>query len=159
MEAAFPKLRTGAYDKTSEMDPGYNCIAWAAGDTTRFWWPRPERPYYWPDGLPRVATRQNFIDAFSTLGYSPSDSLDASIEQGLEKIALFEDTSGKPTHAARQLATGAWTSKLGVDIDIEHQDVAGVEGNAYGTLAVILVRKAEMRDLLTLRGSTAVATP
>ena len=31
------------------------------------------------------------------------------LEPGFEKIALYADNSGKPTHAARQLDNGRWT--------------------------------------------------
>jgi hypothetical protein len=66
-----------------------------------------------------------------------------SLEVGIEKVALFENASGKPTHAARQLRSGAWTSKLGKNIDIEHLDADDVEGPLYGSLAVVLVRKED----------------
>lgn len=136
---SFPNLTTGSYKKTSEFDVTYNCIAWAAEDSTRWWWPLPQKPYYWP--IPQMGvTRQNFIDAFATLGYIVANALDPSLQSDLEKVALFEDSAGKPTHAARQLPSGTWTSKLGKEIDIEHIAVAGVEGPEYGTVAVILVR-------------------
>ena len=42
-----------------------------------------------------------------------------ALELGTEKIALFAD-DGIFTHVARQLPNGRWTSKLGNDVDIEH---------------------------------------
>ncbi|MCI0364369.1 MAG: hypothetical protein L0219_10830 [Phycisphaerales bacterium] len=45
--------------------------------------------------------------------------MNIELEPGLEKVALFAD-SFYYTHAARQLPTGPWTSKLGKAEDIEH---------------------------------------
>ncbi|MCI0637958.1 MAG: hypothetical protein L0Y72_23715 [Gemmataceae bacterium] len=42
-----------------------------------------------------------------------------------------------PTHAARQLPTGRWSSKLGPSEDIEH-DLHALEGEIYGTIALKL---------------------
>jgi len=33
LEADFPKLQSGRYDITSDEDVGYNCVAWAVGDS------------------------------------------------------------------------------------------------------------------------------
>jgi len=63
-----------------------------------------------------------------------------SIEDGWEKIAIFADEQGEPLHAARQLPSGRWTSKLGADVDIEH-DLAALEGDLYGKVACFLKRR------------------
>jgi hypothetical protein len=60
------------------------------------------------------------------------------LEPGLEKIAIFAK-GGRPTHAARQLGSGRWTSKLGRAEDIEH-DLRALEGEAYGAVAFFLQR-------------------
>jgi hypothetical protein len=78
-----------------------------------------------------------FIKAFGTLGFIPCD--DPYMEQGYEKVALYVDHDGKPTHAARQLPNGRWTSKLGKIEDIEHE-LEGVTGSVYGSVAQILKR-------------------
>jgi len=59
-----------------------------------------------------------FIGAFETLVFSLCQ--EAEYEIGFEKIAIHVDSKGKPTHAARQLISGLWTSKLGEFVDIEH---------------------------------------
>jgi hypothetical protein len=61
------------------------------------------------------------------------------METGWEKVALFAHEDGTPTHAARQLASGRWTSKLGELEDIEHE-LEAVEGAAYGSVVVYLKR-------------------
>jgi hypothetical protein len=116
LEQFFPHLRTETYAVTSPKDAEYNCIAWAAWDTERWWWPAPD--YYWPPGLPVEETLETFIQVFAMSGFMPCEG--AELEPGFEKIALYADNSGKPTHAARQLDNGRWTNKLGVLEDIEH---------------------------------------
>lgn len=97
----------------------YNCIAWAADDTTRWWWPGPEEISYWPPNVSRIETLEAFVEAFATLGYKPCDN--DLLEPEFEKIAIFVDSKGEPTHAARQLPNGKWTSKLGRLEDVEHE--------------------------------------
>jgi hypothetical protein len=41
------------------------------------------------------------------------------VRVGWQTIALYS-ADGELTHAARRLDNGRWTSKLGPDIDIEH---------------------------------------
>ena len=116
LEAGFPGLKRTKHDVTSEASVEYNCIAWAAGDTGKAWWPSnyqpyPSRQYYWPRELPRICTLENFIAAFRLLGYSVCKSFKREIR--FEKVAIYVNGLGKPTHMARQLETGKWTSKLG----------------------------------------------
>jgi hypothetical protein len=140
LHKAFPKLKPGNHSFTSPFDPRYNCIAWAAGDTQRFWWPVQGSPYYWPPGICREVRRECFIDAFKTLGYEVLPDADTTLNSQVEKVALYEKPNGEPTHAARQLPTGEWTSKLGLHVDISHSEVTDVEGPAYGTVSTILFR-------------------
>ncbi len=142
IEDCFPDLTQSGYGVTSPATPRYNCIAWAAGDTRKWWWPDPSPFAYWPANIPRENTLQRFVEAFQTLGYEPCDS--SELEANVEKIAIFADEDGSPTHAARQLETGAWTSKLGREEDIEHQELAGLEGQDYGHVVQIMRRPAKM---------------
>lgn len=137
LESVFPQLSRSAYSITSPPTPEYNCIAWAAGDTERWWWPVAGSYAYWPSNVPVQETLDAFIQTFVTLGFMPCD--DSQTEQGYEKVALYVDLNGKPTHAARQLPQGRWTSKLGQGQDIEH-DLDGLTGSVYGSVAQILKR-------------------
>ena len=138
IKALFPRLGTTSFRVTSRRDPVYNCIAWAAGVTNDWWWPL-ENPAeaYWPDGVPRVRTFEAFRAVFATLGYvvCPGDNW----EPGFEKVALFADADGQPTHAAPQLTSGSWTSKLGKAEDIEH-DLHDLEGDLYGSVVLLMKR-------------------
>jgi hypothetical protein len=84
-----------------------------------------------------VETLAAFMAVFSLLGYELCET--AAPEPGYEKIALFADSSGTPTHAARQLPDGRWTSKLGNLEDIEH-DLDDLSGKLYGRVAQLMRR-------------------
>ncbi len=110
----------------------------AAGDTQQWWWPELDvENGYWPNGVAPSVALPAFIAAFATLGYVPCDQ--EVYEPGFEKLALFAGPDGTPTHGARQLPTGRWTSKLGKLEDIEHElhDLTGTE---YGSVVQILKR-------------------
>lgn len=137
LRPAFPRLSLANCRLTSPADDGYNCIAWAAENSERWWWPDPLHQSYWPAAVPRVVTLDAFVQAFSSLGYNQHS--DGALEPGLQKLAIFANAEGKPTHAARQLPDGWWASKLGSQIDIEHE-LAAVDGPAYGTAVIMLAR-------------------
>ena len=82
------------------------------------------------------------MEAFRVLGYEECD--DGSLEDEYQKIALYADDSGTPTHAARQLADGAWTSKLGELADIVHATVDDVNGPLYGAPVQFMRRPTGM---------------
>lgn len=137
IEAAFPRLKKSDYRITSPIDNSYNCVAWAANDTTRFWWPDANGQYFWPADTPRECTLSAFIRAYGKLGFGKCPKADP--ETGFEKIAIFAGVDGSPTHAARQLPSGRWTSKLGRNVDIEHT-LHDLAGDTYGTVVMILKR-------------------
>lgn len=138
LQALFPGLQSLPFRVTSPADHKYNCIAWAANESSDWWWPTGDaRPIVWPPAVACELTLDAFTAAFLTLGYA--GGADESFEPGMEKVALFADPSGTPTHAARQLASGRWTSKLGQAEDIEHE-LRALEGEIYGAVALILKR-------------------
>ena len=141
LEVLFPGLRGTDYRVTSPPDRKYNCIAWAAGDLRRWWWPDPppdDEGYHWPHGVGNEETVVAFVAAFAALGYEPC--AEEGPAAGWEKVALYATADGVPTHAARQLAGGRWTSKLGRAEDIEHE-LRTLEGADYGKVVRILRRR------------------
>jgi hypothetical protein len=140
IELSFPLITAEGYQIRSEETPQYNCIAWAVGDSDRWWWPVSfaSGGYYWPEGVLKESSVNSFKDAFATIGYIQCETGD--LEGGFEKIALYVDESGTTTHAARQLPSGAWTSKLGKLKDIEHVTLRALEQSIYG-VAVYFFRK------------------
>jgi len=141
IRALFPRLKQAPFYITSEFNPFYNCIAFAAEDTGRWWWPvdypGQTTKAYWPAGVDKKIDLPSFIAAFATLGYVLCG--DGKPERGFVKVALFADANGIPKHAARQLPTGKWTSKLGVHEDISHI-LHTVEGKDYGNVVQFLKR-------------------
>jgi hypothetical protein len=131
----FPNLTTANYSITSDPSAEYNCIAWAAGDQEKWWWPHEDS--YWPDGVPREETLAAFIQAYALRGYSPC--IESAVEVGFEKIAIYANAEG-PQHAARQLEDGSWTSKLGRDEDITHNSLVALECQWYGRAVLFMKR-------------------
>ena len=126
---------------TSQATPIYNCISWSVGEEFRWWWPDGMLIGYWPAGVTREETFSAFLEAYATLGFKLC--YDGSLEPGLEKLVLFgTGKSGQetPTHAALQLASGEWTSKLGVCEDISHQKPEDLTGPCYGRVVCYLSR-------------------
>ena len=113
LEAAFPNLAAEGYEVTSPASRKYNCISWAAGDTSQKWdcTTLPMVGYYWPPGATVGEGIDALVSAFKTQRYEVCD--DGSSQQGFEKVALFADTAGEWTHAAKQLADVRWSSSLG----------------------------------------------
>jgi hypothetical protein len=121
-ENEFPRFRKEEYRVTSPADWKYNCIAYAAGECAAPWWPSDAETegVFWPPEAPREETMDAFVTAFKTKGYCPIDDMNTGVEAGYEKIVIYVDAEGTPSHAARQLDSGAWTSKLGTCEDISH---------------------------------------
>ena len=129
LDSQFPNLVDLSGKKTSEATEAYNCIAWAFGDDQRKWWP--SKLGFWPRKLTGKSCLEEFLALFRTQGWEKTQ--DQSVEFGFLKIALYANTqqSPDPTHAARQLPNGKWTSKLGDYIDLSH-DLNDLNGPAYG---------------------------
>src|SRR5437868_47399 len=125
IEASFPDLKSAGYRITSPATPAYNCFAWAGNDTRRWWQPVTLQGFYWPKEIPQELTLENLTAVYKRLGYSPYSTAD--FESGLEKLAIYAEADGLPTHAARQLGPGKWTSKLGELEDVEHASLECLE--------------------------------
>jgi hypothetical protein len=135
----FPKLTKNNHTVTSPADTSYNCIAWAACETNRVWWPDQWGIGYWPRTVRREETLKAFELAYRALGYRKCEN--GELERGFEKVAIFVDGTGAPTHAARQLPSGRWTSKCGGSVDIEHE-LDAVGGGLYGEVALFMQRRS-----------------
>jgi hypothetical protein len=137
IELLFPRLSGVGYRVTSAPDDVYNCVAWAVGTRDNWWWPGDPDRTYWPDILPRERTIAAFRQLFEMLGYD--ECIGDGLDPAFEKVAVFANALGKPTHAARQLTTGRWTSKLGESEDIEH-GLRDLEGDVYGVVVLVMRR-------------------
>ena len=138
-KTCFPLLDDSNHRLTSPSTSDYNCIAWAAEEDDRWWWPSPIGLGYWPPSVPRVESCDAFLRAFETLGYVQCDN--SELEDGFVKVALYVSDAGKPTHMARQLTDGTWTSKLGQSNDINHITAEVISGPAYGNVGFFLKKE------------------
>jgi hypothetical protein len=130
----FPRLTSTNYRVTSPATSDYNCVAWAAGDTLHWWQPG----VYWPISLTQVEFNiAALLNAFKYLGFELCSG--GELEAGFDKIAVYGDSQFY-THAALQLPTGKWTSKLGAGEDIEHDTPEDVADGAYGPVVQFLRR-------------------
>lgn len=135
--ARFPNLTASNHTETSPATPRYNCVAWAAEDTDHWWQPGTFwLPTDWPGNDYGLAALET---AFRELGYEDAGG-DDSLDPGYLKVALY-GSGFLYTHAARQLATGKWTSKLGKGVDIEHDTPAVVAGGLYGDVVQVMKRR------------------
>lgn len=134
LDSAFPRLTADNHRAASPPTVEYNCIAWAAKDTERWWQPGTHWPIAAPPGEWGIAVLEGALRA---LGYEPCDT--DRLEVGFEKVALFGDALFY-THAARQLPDGTWTSKLGKAEDIEHDTPEDVAGGIYGEVVQYMQR-------------------
>ncbi len=133
LEGAFPGLAADVYIGSSPKTQAYNCVAWAAGDTSRWW----EPGIYWPG--PAGDDLAALVGIFVVLGYASCTGDEP--EAGQEKVALYADDQGNWSHAARQLPNGWWTSKLGPDEDIVHRTPLALVGDLYGHFQAIMKRE------------------
>lgn len=131
----FPNLSPGNHRDTGLADGKCNCIAWAAGIDNDWWDPATNR--YWPANAPRDYKVTSLIVAFESVGYAVC--ADGALEDGVEKVAIFAD-GPEYMHAARQLQTGKWTSKMGPDEQIEHDTPNDLAGPAYGDVTTYMKR-------------------
>lgn len=140
--ADFPNLTPVNHRVTSPATAAYNCIAWAAHDTARWWQPG----VYWPEPIdPFDCGLEVLRRAFRLLGYE--DCPDGTLEAGYEKVALYGE-SALYTHAARQLPSGRWTSKLGACEDIEHDRPKDVADGVYGPVCGFMRRAVSLGALV-----------
>lgn len=140
LEEWFPNLAQTEYKITSPRTYDYNCIAWALEEDDRWWSPISDE-YYWLEGAPKEWTLDTVIQTLEMLGYELCNN--PYPEPEFQKIAIYTLSDGEPTHIARQLPSGRWTSKLGDWEDIEHE-LEGIAGEKYGFVRQILKRRIQV---------------
>jgi hypothetical protein len=144
-KARFPLLTDDNFAVTSPKANTYNCIAWTAGDDTRWW--SPNYDYHWPQRpIPpgALALREATLTSlFAYLGYEVC--ADGAYEAHYDKVVLYSKVglNGQKqiTHAAKQLDANWWSSKLGKGYDIRHRRPEDVNSPGYGSPYMYMRRR------------------
>ena len=132
---AFPNLASEGFEIVDEPSPWYNCIAYAAGDTSKWWWP--DGINYWPPWATLTTKIESLQEVFAGKGYEQCE--DSGTEAGYQKVALYE-ADNKMQHAAVQMPNGRWRSKMGRGPLIEHRTPESLSGGIYGEPTVFMRR-------------------
>jgi hypothetical protein len=130
---AFPHLGR-EFQVLGPATMNYNCIAWAVGVTNQWVWPIK------PGKEPSVA---DFDVLFGKHGYRRVKGLNFDLKTGTQKIVLYGKRKGQtwePTHVARQLFDGSWSSKLGNLPLVRHLEPSDLDGGVYGVPIAVYVR-------------------
>ena len=136
---AFPNLASEGFDIVDEPSDRYNCIAYAAGDISQWWWP--DGVNYWPPWATLTTRIESLIEAFAGKGYERCN--DYEVEDGYHKVALYE-AQGQMRHAAAQMPNGRWRSKMGRGPVIEHHSPDSLSGGPYGNPTIIMRRETSV---------------
>lgn len=144
----LPQLRCQRFEVKSASTKGYNCVAYAAGDDTRWWEPilAPDPSgeklggYYWPKDpeIPAWFSVTAIEQIFLKCGYNVCS--DASRVAGAEKVAIYGTDATNATHVAKQRLDGVWISKMGSYADIEHGLPNSIEGGTIGQIQRFMIR-------------------
>jgi len=133
---AFPNLSEEGIEIVGRPSELYNCIAYAAGDTTGWWWP--DGIAYWPPWATLDNRMESLKEVFT--GFEYEQCADGYSEDGYEKVALYEMQGGF-AHAALQMPNGRWRSKMGEGPVIEHHSPESLSGGMYGEATVYMRRR------------------
>lgn len=136
---AFPKLSSEEFEIVERASERYNCIAYAAGDTSK-WWDH-NRNHYWPAHAARSSSIESLKEVFVGLGFEQCH--DSRAEEGYQKVALYEK-QGVWKHAAIQTPSGRWRSKMGKGPVIEHRSPESLSDGQYGNVSFYMRRVVSM---------------
>ena len=135
LEEEFPRLSSEGFETIGQESERYNCIAYAAGDTTDWWWP--DGINHWPSWATVDNKMESLKEVFAGLDYEQCD--DSGLQAGHEKVALYE-VHGRFEHAALQTPNGRWRSKMGQGPLIEHLSPESLAGGTYGNPTIYMRR-------------------
>ena len=135
----FPNLYSEGFQTVAGPSGQYNCVGYAAEDTTRWWWP--DGINYWPTTAVQSDSTESFREMFATLGYEVCE--DSNVQAEYLKIALYE-AQGEFQHVAIQMPNGRWRSKMGRGPLIEHSNPDSLSGGPYGNPVTYMRRPASV---------------
>jgi hypothetical protein len=149
IEKIFDRIAQEQYERNSYPTKDYNCIAFAAGDLFSWW----DMYAYWPPNAERGGKLAHLVSAFECEGFDQCGQ-NGGLEEGFEKVALYQDDQGNWTHASRLRPDGWWESKIGEFDDILHRTPEALHGKLYGAVACYMKRSIvrSTRARLAARG-------
>jgi hypothetical protein len=139
IENKFPRLCGTVWAIKSRRTRRYNCLAWAAREKHRRW--DFAKGAYWPKGVKRASGIAYLVGAFQAEGFSVCKKDDCQKYDSTADLIVVYEKHRIGTHAARLLANGMWSSKLGDIEDVQHQTPEDVGGDEYGDPRVYMKRK------------------
>jgi hypothetical protein len=86
LEQMGPNFLTTPCTNAGCKDPRFNCVAYAVGDLTQFWYDVNIKSYHWPPGARNSDAMEAWTDVFRFHGCHETD--DRSLEPEYEKIAI-----------------------------------------------------------------------
>lgn len=139
IEQLFPKLHGTPWEIKSRKTRRYNCLAWAAREKHRRW--DFTKGAHWPPGVKRASGIAYLVGAFQAEGFSVCNESDCrKYDSTADSIVVYE-MNRIGMHAARLLANGMWSSKLGDVEDVQHKTPEDISGTTYGNPIVYMKRK------------------
>jgi hypothetical protein len=87
----FPRLTVQNHRVTSPPSTSYNCIAWAAGVSSNWWWPvfdPVQETCTWPANAPRELTLPAFVAAFLGLALNYAEYESEIYRGALEAVPV-----------------------------------------------------------------------
>lgn len=139
LSSKFPNLTNKNHSIASPATDNYNCIAWSLGVNDRWMWPE-DLDSFWPSVVAEADELEAVIQLYLDRGYDKCES--GELEEGYKKVAIYVKED-RLSHAALQLESGRWTSKLGRMQDIEHDTLEALEGELYGKAAIFLKKHGD----------------
>lgn len=161
-ERHYPQIRSHGYkvssDTTEHKSQKYNCVAFAAGGDTKFWWegstfnskPVKKPGRFWPDGIDTDDSIETYVKVFESVGYSVyKGKIEDCVKFELfcEKIIIYGYPEQAFSHVSYQLYFG-WIAKLGDWEDVKHKTFNALEGEYYGNVMVVMKRTCKLRGFL-----------
>lgn len=95
LNLSFPNLRNEGFTVIEPPSDRYNCVAYTAGDTSRWWDHTPRR--YWPPHASRSGRIESLIEVFVVLGYEQCK--DESLEDATKRLPSMTITAPGSTRA------------------------------------------------------------
>lgn len=139
LEKKFPGLGGTPWAIKSRRTKRYNCLAWAAREKHRRW--DFAKGAYWPPGVKRASGIAYLVGAFQAEGFSVCNENDCQAYDSTADSIVVYEMNRIGTHAARLLANGMWSSKLGDLEDVQHKTPEDISGIIYGNPIVYMKRK------------------